>query len=453
MIASMKKRRVVLVNLFPPSLSIQQAKEDASEMYYLVESLGDSQVVDMVNQRGYPAKSAYIGTGKAQEVATFIVEQEIDIVILNGIAKPRQLYALWQSLSKFKRDILVWDRVDLILQIFLKHAHTAEAKLQIELANMRHMGPRIYGMGKVLSQQAGGIGTRGIGETNVELMKRHWRDAMLEVKKKLLKLERQREMQIQQRRQTGLLTVSIVGYTNAGKTTLFNTLTRKDTFADNVLFATLDARIGKVYLPTLGSELFISDTIGFIKNLPPSLIDAFTSTLLESIYADIIIHVLDGSSSAVMDQLHTVEDILYKLKLQNKSELFVVNKSDQMTKSMKEEIKSRLPYSNLVFISAKTGDGINILLESIEQLVQQQSLQGKQIIRKELQNNIPTRDDLFVGQSVAVIKKQDQKEEIQTEGTISRILTHGYSHPHGIKVELADGTQGRVKKILYADNS
>lgn len=449
----MHKRRVVLVNLFPPSLSTQQAKDDASEMYYLVESLGDSKVVDMVNQRGYPAKSAYIGTGKAQEVASFIVQQDIDIVMLNGIAKQRQLFSLWQTLSKYKRDILVWDRVDLILQIFLKHAHTAEAKLQIELANMRHMGPRIYGMGKVLSQQAGGIGTRGIGETNVELMKRHWRDAMLEVKKKLLKLQRQREMQIEHRRQTGLLTASIVGYTNAGKTTLFNRLTRKDTFADNVLFATLDATVGKIYLPTLRSEMFISDTIGFIKNLPPSLIDAFTSTLLESIHADIIIHVLDGSSSSVMDQLHTVEDILIKLKLEDKSELLVVNKADAMTKRMKEEIQTRLPYSKLVFISAKTGEGVSMLIETIEALVHQQGKVGDTIVKRVKKSGIPTRDNLSIGQTVSVVKKQDQKEGKLMQGTISRILTRGYSHPHGIKVELADGTQGRVKKIHYADNS
>lgn len=453
MIASMNKRRVVLVNLFPPSLSTQQVKEDASEMYYLVESLGDSQVVDMIHQRGYPAKSAYIGTGKAQEVASFIVEQDIDIVMLNGIAKQRQLFSLWQTLSKYKRDILVWDRVDLILQIFLKHAHTAEAKLQIELANMRHMGPRIYGMGKVLSQQAGGIGTRGIGETNVELMKRHWRDAMLEVKKKLLKLQRQREMQIEHRRQTGLLTASIVGYTNAGKTTLFNRLTRKDTFADNVLFATLDATVGKIYLPTLRSELFISDTIGFIKNLPPSLIDAFTSTLLESIHANIIIHVLDGSSTTVMDQLHIVEDILHQLNLEDKAELFVVNKSDAMTESMKKEIQQRLRYSNLVFVSAKTGEGMNTLIQTLESHVLQLRQAGKIKVKNEKNNGIPTRDNLSIGQTVSVVKKQDQKEDIHTKGTISRILTHGYSHPYGIKVELTDGTQGRVKKIHYADNS
>lgn len=362
---------VLLVNLFAPSMSLHQAQEDATEMYYLVDSLGDAKVVEMIHQRGYPAKAAYIGRGKAIEVGEKVKELHIDIVILNGITKPRQLYELWQTLSLIKRDIIIWDRVDLILHIFAKHANTAEAKLQIELASMRHMGPRIYGMGNVLSQQAGGIGTRGIGETNVELMKRHWKDAIRHTKNKLKKLESQRTMQINTRRKTGIPTVSIIGYTNAGKTTLFNQLTRKGKFADNLLFATLDSTISTLYLPNTHKEIFVSDTIGFIKNLPPSLIEAFTSTLLESIHADLLIHVLDGSASSVYNQYRVVEQVLSDLKLEEKMEIIVVNKVELMEESAKIEIQDRLHNAQPLFLSAQTGEGIPELISTIEFILYQ----------------------------------------------------------------------------------
>ena len=156
------------------------------------------------------------------EAKELISRERIDIVVLNGLIKPGQLYEMKMFFMKAKRSIEIWDRVDLILQIFSKHADTAESRLQIELAAMRHMGPRIYGMGMELSRQTGGIGARGIGETNTERMKRHWREQMKQTRDKLEKLARDRERQLERRKRVGLSTVSLVGYTNAGKTSLFN---------------------------------------------------------------------------------------------------------------------------------------------------------------------------------------------------------------------------------------
>lgn len=481
------QKRVLLVNLFAPSLTQEEARDDATEMYNLIASLGDVIVVDMIHQRGYPAKDAYIGVGKADEVSQKILEQNIDIVVLNGYAKSRQLYTLWNILSEVKRTIEVWDRVDLVLSIFAKHAHTAEAKLQIELARMRHMGPRIYGMGHVLSQQAGGIGTRGIGETNVELMKRHWKDAMRLKKAELNRLTQQRQRQIQKRKESGMPTISIVGYTNAGKTTLFQRLTKKGIQGQNILFATLDSTVGKVYLPSHKAEAFVTDTIGFIKNLPPSLIDAFKSTLLESVHADILVHVIDGSSPTVFDQFHTVETILSELDLKDKDEIIVVNKSDIATKERTEEINTRLHIAHPVFISANTGEGIERLIQTVELRLEEQthpapanktvkiishdldenyerppeefsrgrrrapravwsSDEKKEIVKPALR--IPTRDELKIGQSVRIVEKSNQKTGEESQGTIKRLLSHGFTHPHGIKVELTNGKIGRVKKII-----
>ncbi len=479
------KKKILLVNLFPPEIERKQAEDDATEMYNLITSLSDAEVIDMVHQRGYPAKGAYIGTGKAMEVSRKIKAMDIDIVILNGVAKSRQLYALWQILSKEKLEIRVWDRVDLILEIFAKHAHTAEAKLQIELASMRHMGPRIYGMGHVLSQQAGGIGTRGIGETNVELMKRHWKDAMRQKKEELLKLTQQRERQIAKRKESGLPTISIVGYTNAGKTTLFHRLTKKGYDGQNILFATLDSTVSKVYLPNLHKEVFVSDTIGFIKNLPPSLIDAFKSTLLESIHADILVHVLDGSSTSVFEQFHAVEVILSELNLNDKDEIVVINKADIAPGELIEQLQERLHTAHPVLLSAQKGKGVDLLLTTIEQRLEEQNNPSEKPSRKvkiissemdslynprnrrppkreksfddsptgpkknvEKLQREPNHDELKPGQTVIIIEKSNQKTGDITEGVIKRILSHGFSHPHGLKVELTDGKIGRVQKIV-----
>lgn len=446
-----KPLRILLVNLFAPSLSAEQARNDATELYRLVESLGDAVVVDMIHQRGYPAKAAYIGRGKAQEVAEKIKTLDIDTVVLNGMAKPRQLYALWQTLSEVKKDIQVWDRIDLILHIFSRHAQTSEAKLQIELAQIRHMGPRIYGMGKVLSQQAGGIGTRGIGETNVELMKRHWRDAMQGVKQKLLKLQKQREMQIQKRKQSGKASISIIGYTNAGKTSLFHILTKKEKRGENILFATLDSTVGTLYLPRLHKEVFVSDTIGFIKNLPPSLIEAFRSTLLESIHADIILHILDGSSPTMMEQFRVVEQIVKDLDLSEKDELFIVNKVDQMTEAQQRDVVKKLKYVRPLFLSAKTSEGIDSLIQEIETFLTVQENLRKQQQKIEMPEEaltFPTRDEISIGAAVAIVQKQDQESGLRTTGKVKRILSHGFSHPRGIKVALEEGYIGRVKQLV-----
>ncbi len=357
----------VLISIVPQKMTDEQAYADIKELASLVEAHPGVVKEIVIQKRETHDKGPYIGTGKIEEIKRYIVELEIDVIVLNSIVKPGQILEMTRTFEEVKRGIQVWDRADLILKIFNQHAHTAEAKLQIELAEMRHMGPRIYGMGYVLSQQGGGIGTRGIGETNTELMKRHWRAGMHEVQQKLKKLSGERERQIAHRERAGVKTVSIVGYTNAGKTSLFNLLSGKKNLVRNALFATLDASVAKLKLPDTHEEVVLSDTIGFIKNLPPELIEAFKSTLLESIHADVLLHVIDVTDLDIVRKIEAVEQILTDLNLWQKQIIYVFNKIDSWNGLNKQELIDRYENFTPVFISVKKEENIDNLLKMIEE--------------------------------------------------------------------------------------
>jgi GTP-binding protein HflX len=362
----MQKLRFVLLDVIPPNITKLEADKNLQELISLVDTFGGATIVRVIQRRDRPDSSTFIGSGKAEELVQIVKDEKIDGVVLNGIVKPGQIFNLEKMIWPVNHLIRVWDRVDLILNIFDKHAHTAEAKLQIELARMRHMGPRMFGLGgNELSRQGGGIGTRGAGETNTEQMKRHWRDEMKNVETKLLKLRKDRERQLNHRREIGYKTVSIVGYTNAGKSTLFNTLTGKKKLAENVLFATLDSSVGKIYLPSVQKEILTSDTIGFIQNLPAKLVEAFRSTLMESINADLLLHVIDASDAKMQEKISVVEDTLEDLKIQDKPRIYVFNKIDVDPNWNREDIFKFYGQYSPQFISAKTGDGIDTLKKEI----------------------------------------------------------------------------------------
>lgn len=363
-----QKNKFLLVGLPKSRLTKEQIIKDMEEVWALITTLGNAEIVDAMVQRAEkPDNETYIGKGKVDELYGKVKEEHIDIVVINGIVKPGQLHNIQMRLFSANNKIEVWDRVDLILYIFSAHAHTAEAKLQIELAKMRHMGPRIYGMGKIMSNQSAGIGTVGIGETNTELMKRHWRTSIKKIQDELKKLSTEKERQLERRKRLGLDTISIVGYTNAGKTALFNALTGKSNLIRNSLFATLDSAVGKLYLPEAKKEIFITDTIGFIKNLPPDLIEAFTSTLIESIHADILLHVIDASDPEMKQKILVVEKILHDLKIQNKHIIYVFNKIDKTLLS-KSELLSEYDIFTPLCVSVKTGEGIDNLKKTIDLL-------------------------------------------------------------------------------------
>jgi GTP-binding protein HflX len=357
--------RILPVHVINPFLDPEKSVNIGEELESLIATTG-AEIPDRIIQKlEKPNMATYIGKGKIEVVAQKIVEKEIDVVVLNAMVKPRQVHALKEALQKTKPDIEVWDRVDLILYIFDKHASTQEAKLQIELARMNYMGPRIYGMGFVMSRQGGGVGTLGVGETNTELMKRHWRDQKKKVMDELKKISRSREQQLDRRRRAGFKTVSLVGYTNAGKSSLFNLLANKHVLAKNVLFATLDSTVGKMYIEGLPGEVLVTDTIGFIRDLPPLLISAFKSTLMESLNADVLLHVIDVSDPEVNVKVRVVREILKDLGRNVDDVVYLFNKSDAAPHVNKEEILEKYSLFSPLFISVKKEEGIKEVKEVV----------------------------------------------------------------------------------------
>jgi len=292
-------------------------------------------------------------------------------VAINAVIQPSQLYRLEKLLWEVNPRIQVWDRVDLILNIFDLHAHTTEAKLQIELAKVQHLGPRIYGLGgTVLSRQGSGVGARGAGETNVELEKRKLKKQKQQIQAELAERTEDQLKRIHERKEQGLKTVALVGYTSAGKTSLFNTLTGKQAQTDKSLFTTLDSTVGKLKMehPT---QIIISDTIGFIDQLPPALIQAFRSTLLESLEAQLLLHVIDAADDFMEHKFEVVEQILQDLGV-DRHPILVFNKSDLLSQDQRTQIREKFADREIMFVSAKTGQYIEELKLYLSSLLQQQ---------------------------------------------------------------------------------
>ncbi len=360
-----KTLQILPIHVINPLADKERAVYVGEELESLIATLGGTIVDRIIQKLDNPSNATFIGKGKVQEVLELLKEKHVDVVVLNTTAKPRQVHNLKTALQIANPKIEVWDRIDLILHIFDKHATTTLAKLQIELARMQYMGPRIYGMGYVLSRQGGGIGTLGIGETNTELMKRHWRNEIKKITDNLEKISKTKEQQLERRRRSGFKTISIVGYTNAGKSSLFNILTGKKTLVENELFATLDSTTGKHYLQEIKEEVLITDTIGFIRNLPPRLVKAFTSTLLESIHADVLLHVIDVSDPEFELKIDVVNDILKDLGKSNDRTLYIFNKIDLAKDIQKQAILEKYAEFSPIFISTKTGEGVSLIYSTI----------------------------------------------------------------------------------------
>ncbi len=357
--------RFMLIGLSYPREGRQDLISEFEEVESLVTTYGGKVSAVVVQNSTRGDRRTFIGHGKVEEATEIIEKEKIDVVVINVAVKPGQLHELKLEFEKVNPQIIVWDRISLILEIFSLHAKTAEAKLQIKFAKLRQMGPRIYGMGMEMSNQAAGIGARGVGESNTELMLRHYRNENKKIQDELDALAKRKQEQIDHRKKDGLKTISLVGYTNAGKTTLFNRLTGEKDLVQNKLFATLTSTVNKFYLHHLEKEVYLSDTIGFIKDLPPQLINTFKATLLESIHADLIVHVIDCSDSRMKEKIITVEQILGNLKIKKNRVIYVFNKIEKAMEIDIEKIKEDYKEFSPTFISAKNSEGIEQLLNII----------------------------------------------------------------------------------------
>ncbi len=329
------------------------AEVSVGELKELVRTAGGETEAVIIQKRPAPDAVSFIGSGKLQEAKEICENAEIDLVICDGELTPTQGRVLEKVLKT-----RVIDRTVLILDIFAKNARSGEGKLQVELAQLRYSLPRLHGQGTALSRLGGGIGTRGPGETKLESDKRHIRRRIHTLEESLEELTKRRQRYRERRKKDGIVTAAIVGYTNAGKSTLLNTLTQANVLAENKLFATLDPTARSIRLPD-GSEVMLIDTVGFISRLPHFLVEAFKSTLEEATNADILIILCDASDPECEAQLEVTKDILRELGGEGKPVITVYNKCDIADSYLLPVTK------NTVKISALNGVGINSLLECI----------------------------------------------------------------------------------------
>jgi len=345
--------RVFVADIVPYWESRDENLEDRMlELENLVSTYWWIVIVKTFQKRMTPDYNTYIWWGKLDEIIEDMRREKADILIIWNILKAKQIYNINEKLRKI--DAKAWDRVDLILKIFERHAKSTEARLQIELAAIRHMWPRIFGMWMELSRQWGWIWTSWIWETNTEIMKRHLRKKIDVIKKKLNQYKKTRAEHRKSRIRKNLDTVGIVGYTNAGKSSLLNSITKKWVLAEDKLFATLWTDVWKMYIPSdtgKWKEILLNDTIGFIRDLPPDLIEAFSSTLEDSIESKILLHVIDASDKKVWEKIKIVDDILEEIWA-TQDKIYVFNKIDLLDKEQLNILKETYHDLEPIYVSA-----------------------------------------------------------------------------------------------------
>lgn len=363
--------RVVLVGVWSSAVTTQaQAEESLRELAALAETAGAEVCDGLLQHRYRPDAATYVGSGKAKEIAGIVAREEADTIIVDDDLPPSQRRAL-EDVTKVK----VVDRTAVILDIFAQHATSREGKAQVELAQLQYMLPRLRGWGASLSRQAGGraagadggIGSRGPGETKIEMDRRVIRNRIARLRKQIAQMAPTRDVKRGSRRRFGLPTVAVVGYTNAGKSSLTNRLTGSAELVENALFATLDTAVRRARAKD-GRLYAYVDTVGFVRRLPTQLIEAFKSTLEEVGEADLILHVVDGSHPDPFSQIDAVNEVLSDIEgVGNIPVVIAFNKADMMDEAARERIAALAPEAHIV--SAATGEGIEALRTQVESML------------------------------------------------------------------------------------
>ena len=373
--------------------------ESVEELAELAKTAGALVVGTVIQKRERIHPGTYVGKGKMEELKMLLTALDATGILCDDELSPVQMNNMQQEL-----DCKVMDRTLLILDIFADHASTSEGKIQVELAQLRYRAVRLVGLRNSLSRLGGGIGTRGPGEKKLEMDRRLIKERISQLKRELEQVKRHRELLREGRKRDRVMTAAIVGYTNAGKSTLLNTLTDAGVLSEDKLFATLDPTTRMLEL-SKGTRIYLTDTVGFIRKLPHHLIEAFKSTLEEAKYADIILHVVDASNPQMEDQMRVVYDTLQELEVTNKKIVTLFNKQDKLEE---EQILHDFNANHVLRISAKTGEGLDRLRGVLEKIVTEDQIY--------LERVIPYKDAGILQQ----IRKYGQlMEEEYTEGGIA----------------------------------
>lgn len=394
-----KKEQVVLVGI---DFGTYDAQASMEELASLVDTAGGKVIHRVLQKRNIPDNATYLGTGRLEEVKLFVKENEADLVVIDDELSPAQLRNIEEKL-----EISVIDRTMLILDIFAQRAHSSEGKIQVELAQLQYMLPRLVGLGKTLSRLAGGIGTRGPGETKLETDRRHIRRRIHALKQELKLVEKRRNQLRKQRKKREVRTIAIVGYTNAGKSTLMNALTKAGVLTEDKLFATLDPTARALHLPN-GEEVLFIDTVGLVQRLPHTLVDAFRSTLEEAASADLILNVCDASDPESEEHLNVTTQVLSEIGADKIPVLTVMNKCDRI-----EQLTKMPTIGPVVYISAKEETGLDTLLEKVITLLPKN--------RCEVTLLVPFTQGNLMGdvREEGIVHKEEYREEgIYLEATI-----------------------------------
>jgi GTP-binding protein HflX len=369
----LRLENVVLIGVYP-SGTVSDADNSLRELASLAETAGARVLDGLLQQRPHPDPSTYLGRGKAEELRIIVQSLGADTVIADTELAPSQRRAL-EDVVKVK----VIDRTAVILDIFSQHAKSREGKAQVELAQLEYLLPRLRGWGESMSRQAGGqvgagngMGSRGPGETKIELDRRRIHTRMSKLRKQIKGFAPAREAKRANRNRFSVPSVAIAGYTNAGKSSLLNRITSAGVLVENALFATLDATVRRS-MTADGRPYTFTDTVGFVSNLPHQLVEAFRSTLEEIGEADVIVHVVDGSHPDPASQLATVRDVIGEIEAREIPELVVFNKSDLVDDDQRLVLRGLEPRA--VFVSARTGEGVEELLERISELIPQPEIE------------------------------------------------------------------------------